>query len=166
MALPIVLFGILLPMVDNYTDLRLIIRLYTGVQGCVNTYDLPWQKVYTCQEDPVTYCQLNPNSYGCFDLKHYGDASDIPVCKEKWQNKWDCDEDPATYCKSNPNSTDCSYFERTGRPLGIPFCVELYCYRDAVRFCEHLPTSPFCGHIKHMRFATMFLGITFILFFY
>ena len=179
MAAPIVLFGILLPTVDNYTDLRLIIRLYTGVEGCVNVRDLPWQKVYTCQEDPVTYCKSNP-SWKCDKFERYGDASDIVGCKEKWQNEWTCQEDPATYCKSNPNSTGCQedpatycksnpystgchYFERYGLFLnGLPGCVQFSCqsiYDDPTRFCAHLPTSPYCGHFKHTSFATMFLGI-------
>ena len=34
MTAPIFLFGVILPFVDMVTDLRMIIRLYQGVQGC------------------------------------------------------------------------------------------------------------------------------------
>ena len=157
MAAPIVLFSIILPLVDNVTDLIMINRLYTGITGCVGD-DLPWQDKYTCQEDPVTYCELNPDSYGCRSFKFDGDVSDIPGCKLIWQELYTCKEDPVTYCQSNLNSRECNYFERNGSPYDIPGCVYFTCYNDTATFCAQRPDSPTCKPIKHTRFATMFLG--------
>ena len=160
MAAPIVLFSILLPAVDNVTDLIMITRLYTGITGCAAYGDLPWQERYTCQEDPATYCQSNPNSDQCYYFEQYGWVSDIPGCKEIWQNKYICQEDPVIYCQSNPNSTECYLFKSRGwahwGPSDIPGCVS--CETDTATFCEKRPNSPRCVHIKHTRFATMFLG--------
>ena len=46
MTAPIFLFGVILPFVDMVTDLRMIIRLYVGVQGCSD--ELYWE----CQDNP------------------------------------------------------------------------------------------------------------------
>ena len=57
----------------------------------------------------------------------------------------------------------CSYFERSGYVRDIPGCVFISCRSDAATFFELKPTSPICGHFKHPRFATMFLGEIYIL---
>ena len=158
MAAPIVLFSIILPTVDNVTDLRMIIRLNTGITGCIRTYDLHWQESYTCQEDPITYCKSNPNSTECSYFERYGDPFLIPGCKLIWQNEYTCQEDPATYCQSNPNSDECNDFERYGWVSDIPGCVYFSCYTDPLTYCDQRPASPSCKPIKHKRFATMFLG--------
>ena len=64
MTAPVFIFGVILPIVDMVTDLRMIIRLYTGVQGCsVNASD-------TCLEsaDIDKYCQ--ENSGECSTKQH------------------------------------------------------------------------------------------------
>ena len=66
MIAPIFIFGVILPFVDMVTDSRMIIRLYTGVQGCsVNASD-----IYTCLEsaDIDKYCQENPGE--CSTKQH------------------------------------------------------------------------------------------------
>ena len=71
---PVILFGILLPFVDNVTDLRMIIRLYWGIPACrhlQNPSDLTrngihWEDLYTCgRENPDAFCQSPPASTGC-----------------------------------------------------------------------------------------------------
>ena len=67
---PIMFFGILLPTVDNLTDLRMIIRLYTGIYSCnyvhpsdyyYNVLNGTWEDVISCQpqQDPDTYSRLH-----------------------------------------------------------------------------------------------------------
>ena len=64
--LPIVLFSVILPFIDIVTDLRLIIRLYSGIQICIDnrddinvSYD-EWRNC-TTSDDLSTYCQLHRN---------------------------------------------------------------------------------------------------------
>ena len=61
---PIFLFGVILPFVDMITDLRMIIRLYVGVQGCSENAS------YYCIRalDFEKYCQDNPGK--CSTEKH------------------------------------------------------------------------------------------------
>ena len=64
MTAPVFGFGVILPLVDMVTDLRMIIRLYAGVQGCaVNASD-------TCfgSADIDTHCQENPGE--CSTVQH------------------------------------------------------------------------------------------------
>ena len=127
---PIILFGILLPTVDNLTDLRMIIRLYIGVPGCNNVkpYNVKemngtWEDVVTCQQDPDTYCQLNdPESWYCKDFYHRGSPVHFPNCTLDFNT---CKSDPATFCEDNPDHPNC------GGNGGI---------------------------YKHVKFASMFLG--------
>ena len=137
---PIILFGILLPTVDNLTDLRMIIRLYTGITGCKfvdpDNYNREtngtWEDLITCQQNPNTYCRLNPGFPGCgyrpalvpgrapVSVLEGVPSSDFPGCR------WDfytCNSDPDTFCEDNP----------------------------------HRLTS--CVYYQHEKFATMFLGI-------
>ena len=131
---PIIFFGILLPTVDNLTDLRMIIRLYSGIPGC-------------------NY--VNPESY-------------ISETNGTWEDLFTCQQDPDTYCQDNSESLECHYFFRNGYPddiVGafIPGCRRDYyaCVFDSdpVTFCENNPHRIACGHYKHVKFATMFLGI-------
>ena len=109
---PIILFGILLPTVDNLTDLRMIIRLYIGVPGCNNVkpYNVKemngtWEDVVTCQQDPDTYCQENPDPMDCSEFYSWGYPDhNFPGCT------WDiytCKSDPATFCENNPHHLNC-----------------------------------------------------------
>ena len=133
MTLPIMGFGILLPIVDNLTDLRMIIRLYSGIYGC--KYVRPWDYV--------------------------GETNGT------WEDLFTCQQDPDTYCQDNSESLECHYFFRNGYPddiVGafIPGCRRDYyaCVFDSdpVTFCENNPHRIACGHYKHVKFATMFLG--------
>ena len=111
---PIILFGILLPTVDNLTDLRMIIRLYSGIYGCkyVSPYDYvretngTWEDLFTCQQDPDAYCQVNnPEDRECRDFYWSGyPGNDFPGCT------WDldtCKPDPATFCENKPDRVTC-----------------------------------------------------------
>ena len=116
MAGPIIFFGILLPTVDNLTDLRMIIRLYSGINGC--NYVIPygrlmngttWEDLYTCQQDPDTYCQLNdPESWYCKDFYHRGSPVHFPNCTLDFNT---CKSDPATFCEDNPNRLTCGHYK-------------------------------------------------------
>ena len=112
---PIIFFGILLPTVDNLTDLRMIIRLYSGITGCtyVNPYDYvrdtngTWKDLVTCQRNPDTNCkQWRGNTGRCdchFDFSEYP-SSALPGCR------WDyytCNSDPATFCEDNQHRLTC-----------------------------------------------------------
>ena len=129
---PIIFFGILLPTVDNLTDLRMIIRLYKGIPGCkyvdqwdyVNKMNGTWEHVVTCQQDPDTYCQENdPKSKYCDHFYRYGypPGNDFPGCTWVYLT---CKSDPATFCADNPHHLNCGHYK-----------------------------------YKHVKFATMFLGI-------
>ena len=169
MAAPIVLFSILLPTVDNVTDLRMIIRLYTGITGCK---ELPWQEKFTCQEDPVTYCESNPRSFGCESLWLYGSPENIPGCKLIWQNDYICQEDPVTYCQSNRNSDECYFFERygwvvnfklNGTVRSIPGCRLIWqnehaCQEDPDTYCESNPKSIECDDFKRSGWVGVIPG--------
>ena len=113
---PITLFGILLPTVDNLTDLRMIIRLYSGIYGCkyVSPYDYvretngTWEDLYICQQDPDTYCQVNPGSSDCdyFYLSGYP-GNDFPGCTYDYDT---CKPDPATFCEYHPDRVTCRVY--------------------------------------------------------
>ena len=65
---PIILFSIVLPFIDIVTDLRLIIRLFSGITGCIgwrdtikfNVSDSEWDDCFR-SEDLSTFCQQHPN---------------------------------------------------------------------------------------------------------
>ena len=114
MILPILGFGILLPTVDNLTDLRMIIRLYSGIYGCkyVRPWDYvktngTWEDLFTCQQDPDTYCQENPGSWDCDNFYRWGYPNQFPGCA------WDietCNKDPATFCENKPDRVTCGIY--------------------------------------------------------
>ena len=66
--LPIILFSIVLPLVDILTDLRLIVRLYSGHLYCI---PCQWKWCYpeleSCRksEDLSTFCQQEENRNVC-----------------------------------------------------------------------------------------------------
>ena len=66
--LPIILFSIVLPLIDIVTDLRMIIRLFSGITGCVSYEDMVKLNVSSSDrqechssDDLSTFCQLHPN---------------------------------------------------------------------------------------------------------
>ena len=74
---PIILFSIVLPFIDIITDLRLIIRLFSGVSGCISWYDaeqlnVSFGDVTACRksDDLSTFCQQYPNPDVCTLGKH------------------------------------------------------------------------------------------------
>ena len=62
----IILFSIVLPLIDIVTDLRMIIRLYSGISNCIfykddiNVSYSDWANCDT-SDDLSTFCQLHPN---------------------------------------------------------------------------------------------------------
>ena len=64
--LPIILFSIVLPLIDIFTDLRMIIRLFSGITVCIyydydiNVSESEW---YNCRssDDLSTFCLQYPN---------------------------------------------------------------------------------------------------------
>ena len=69
---PIILFSIVLPLIDIFTDLRLIIRLYSGIKSC-NPVNVTWNEWAYCNRiddlSTSTFCQQFPNS--CQTEKHH-----------------------------------------------------------------------------------------------
>ena len=61
--LPIILFSIVLPFIDIITDLRMIIRLYSGITGCI-PLNVSHAEFVDCRNtaDLSTFCQQNPNA--------------------------------------------------------------------------------------------------------
>ena len=68
--LPIILFSIVLPLIDIVTDLRMIIRLFSGITSCVpendyifwNTFkNVTGSEYFDCYIDLSRFCQLHSN---------------------------------------------------------------------------------------------------------
>ena len=70
---PIILFSIVLPLIDIVTDLRMIIRLFSGITSCIDSSEdinvsyLEWRGC-TRTDDLFTFCLQNPNV--CQNEKH------------------------------------------------------------------------------------------------
>ena len=65
MTAPVFIFGVILPIVDIFTDLRMIIRLYVGLPGCKNSSSICEQVlVYDDEQNITAYepsnCYKNP----------------------------------------------------------------------------------------------------------
>ena len=141
MSAPIIFFGILLPTVDSFTDLRMIIRLFIGIPACKH---------------------FNPNEYFWF----FNNKTQLYEWKNgtHWQDLWTCTQDPEYYCQSTPWNIDCDLFYKYGYPpVNFPGCSWDYwtCKVDPVTFCQDDPDRLTCAHYKHTKFASMFLGIFF-----
>ena len=113
---PIILFGILLPFVDNVTDLRMIIRLYSGIPDCkyidpeeyLAKNGTHWQDLYTClKSDLDNFCKLNPDSKGCDSFHRTGYPEDITSCELDQRT---CMEGPATFCEDKPGHPNCGHY--------------------------------------------------------
>ena len=70
--LPIILFSIILPLIDIVTDLRIIIRLYSGITGCISYEDyrrsnVSYYEWTSCRDtdDLSTFCQQDKNRHLC-----------------------------------------------------------------------------------------------------
>ena len=64
--LPIILFSIVLPLIDIFTDLRMIIRLFSGINGCIyydddiNVSVREWESCNS-SDDLSMFCLQYPN---------------------------------------------------------------------------------------------------------
>ena len=63
---PIILFSIVLPLIDIFTDLRMIIRLFFGITNCINSDDdinVSYGEYRKCSfsDDLSTFCLQYPN---------------------------------------------------------------------------------------------------------
>ena len=56
--LVLLLFNIALPTLDTFTDIKLVVKLYRGAQGCEREFDDYWK----CWDDPVSYCSNGENN--------------------------------------------------------------------------------------------------------
>ena len=72
--LPIILFSIVLPLIDIVTDLRIIIRLYFGISGCIPyeneeriRLNVSYDELISCETtgDLSTFCQQDENRRLC-----------------------------------------------------------------------------------------------------
>ena len=87
---PVVFFSIILPLVDNVTDLILIVKLYFGVNYCKHycfspsTYGLKTCEGYfQCRENATTYCnnlQEPSNDESC-QFRRYTTLATSLLCK-------------------------------------------------------------------------------------
>ena len=53
--LVVLVLNILLPTLDSYTDINLVVKLYRGAHYCVGG----WGHNTECEVDPVNYCSKN-----------------------------------------------------------------------------------------------------------
>ena len=81
MFFPIVLFSIILPLIDIVTDLRLIIRLYSGIYGCrsyedvkLNVSLIEWNDCRN-SKDLSKFCQHNLMPKACIFETQYNYAT-------------------------------------------------------------------------------------------
>ena len=87
--IPIILFSIILPLIDIVTDLRLIIRLYSGVYSCIQyPTDLIWRYKYK-----------GLKKYGIY---YYEDGS-RNISYEEWDDCRQTDDDLSDFCQQNSN---------------------------------------------------------------
>ena len=100
---PILLFSVVLPAIDIGTDLRFIIRLYTGVCDGA-TFRVVWSDYYDkCQD--------------FHEIKHqrYCNASKNPVCPQacdKYEDFQTCLHDPVFFCDYlKPQSPMCKFIK-------------------------------------------------------
>ena len=67
---PVVFFSIILPFIDNVTDLTMIVRLYYGVNyckhHCPSSYGVKTCEGYReCRENATTFCNENTGAATC-----------------------------------------------------------------------------------------------------
>ena len=79
---PIILFSIVLPLIDIVTDLRIIIRLFSGIVYCI----LPDDVEFNDDDDDSRYIYLDYLDFG-FDLE-YVKVSSEPVCEVEIHRKF------------------------------------------------------------------------------
>ena len=87
---PVVFFSIILPLIDNVTDLILIVKLYFGVNYCdhycfsPSTYgSKTCAGYYQCRENATTYCNNldeNSNDESC-QFRRYTTLASSLLCK-------------------------------------------------------------------------------------
>ena len=63
---PIILFSIVLPIIDIFTDLRMIIRLFSGIKSCIyydDDINVRYSEWYGCtsSDDLSIFCLQYPN---------------------------------------------------------------------------------------------------------
>ena len=84
---PVLFFSIILPFIDNVTDLILIVRLYFGVHYCKNyclsTFGLKTcDGFYQCREDVTSFCnQNNTGTTGTCQFRSYTTLATSLLCK-------------------------------------------------------------------------------------
>ena len=67
MTAPVFIFGVILPIVDIFTDLRMIIRLYVGLPGCKNSSRICEQElVYDGEQNITAYEPINCHENPCY----------------------------------------------------------------------------------------------------
>ena len=78
---PIILFSIVLPLIDIVTDLRIIIRLFSGIVYCILPDDVEFN-----DDNDVRFIHLDYLDYG-FNLE-YVKVSSEPVCEVEIHRKF------------------------------------------------------------------------------
>ena len=82
---PVVFFSIILPFIDNVTDLTMIVRLYYGVDYCKHYcpsyYGMKTCDGYReCRENATTFCKENKDTATCA-FRRYTILATTLLCK-------------------------------------------------------------------------------------
>ena len=92
-----ILFNILLPIWDVFSDARITVILFVGGYKCKDFYD-DWDK---CKDGPTIYCNSSSaNQYVCEET-----FSGF-ICNDRYAGWETCRDNPMSYCtNSNSNNT-------------------------------------------------------------
>ena len=133
---PIIIFSIVLPIIDIVTDLRIIIRLFSGIASCVPYDDIEKlnarvvnsNNYYFCHGSSVRYVHPSskPNCYFVHSCRP-------GINGERW-----CHHQEVIWNVSYSEWNDCRISD------------------DLSTFCQQYPNL--CKSEKHTKFATLLLG--------
>ena len=129
---PIILFSIILPLIDIVTDLRIIIRLFSGVFYCI-----PPEELNSTMEGNDIY-GFSPNYYGS-DFDDYSDY----VARN---NKINRELQLPLITNTSYDYSDSYYYGFSPEVFGSEFDD------------DQLPSIPECELLTHHIFATLLLG--------
>ena len=134
MIAPIFIFGVILPFVDMVTDLRMITRLFVGIDKPVINV-----RINGINVGPYKYCQDNPEECGGSDR--------IYLNLNSTYNLYGIFLNPYKYCRVHPE--ECTYY--------VNYSHIIYKPNDHFKFCQDNPEECWTEREQH-PFATMLLG--------
>ena len=143
---PIIIFSIVLPIIDIATDLRIIIRLFSGITSCVPYDDIEKLNpsvVYTLPSVYADYVQNEGGGYYCIEPIYYDDTRSnecyfVHSCRPGINGEKLCQHEKVIWNVSYSEWNDCRISD------------------DLSTFCQQYPNL--CKSEKHTKFATLLLG--------